>query len=84
MPATSDPTGGAAADSAAHAVSDVSLLALAAGSPARRSPRRSYGPTPHSALGYRPPAPGVVLPGPSVPLRRPDPAGSAPPAATLH
>ena len=39
---------------------------------------------PHSALGYRPPAPEVVMPGPPMPLRRPDPTGSAPPAAMLH
>ncbi len=39
---------------------------------------------PHSALGYRPPAPEVVMPGPPMPLRRPNPAGSAPPAAMLH
>ncbi len=39
---------------------------------------------PHSALGYRPPAPEVVMPGPPTPLRRPNPTGSAPPAAMLH
>ncbi len=40
---------------------------------------------PHSALGYRPPAPEVVMPGPPVPPRRPGPIGSAqPPAAMLH
>ena len=39
---------------------------------------------PHSALGYRPPAPEVAMPGPPTPLRRPDPTGSAPPAAMLH
>ena len=39
---------------------------------------------PHSALGYRPPAPEVVMPGPPMPLRRPNPTGSAPPAAMLH
>jgi transposase InsO family protein len=39
---------------------------------------------PHSALGYRPPAPEVVMPGPPMPLRRPKPTGSAPPAAMLH
>jgi putative transposase len=39
---------------------------------------------PHSALGYRPPAPeGVMLPPPML-LRRPSPTGSAPPAAMLH
>ena len=39
---------------------------------------------PHSALGYRPPAPEVVMAGPPTPLRRPNPTGSAPPAAMLH
>ena len=39
---------------------------------------------PHSALGYRPPAPEVAMAGPPTPLRRPDPTGSAPPAAMLH
>jgi putative transposase len=40
---------------------------------------------PHSALGYRPPAPEVVIPGVPMPPRRPGPAGSAqPPAAMLH
>ena len=39
---------------------------------------------PHSALGYRPPAPEVVMAGPPRPLRRPNPTGSAPPAAMLH
>jgi transposase InsO family protein len=40
---------------------------------------------PHSALGYRPPAPEVVMPRPPMLLRRPGPTGSAPPsAATLH
>src|SRR3712207_4023613 len=38
---------------------------------------------PHSALGYRPPAPEVVMAGPPMPLRRPNPTGSAPPAAML-
>ena len=38
----------------------------------------------HSALGHRPPAPEVAMPGPPTPLRRPNPTGSAPPAATLH
>ena len=37
---------------------------------------------PHSALGYRPPAPEVVT-GSLVPPRRPGPEGSAPPPA-LH
>ena len=39
---------------------------------------------PHSALGHRPPAPEAVMPGPPMPLRCPNPAGSAPPAAMLH
>jgi putative transposase len=39
---------------------------------------------PHSALGYRPPAPEVATPGPPMPLRRPNPTGSASPAAALH
>ena len=39
---------------------------------------------PHSALGYRPPAPEVVMPGPPVPLHRPNPTGSVPPAVMLH
>ena len=39
---------------------------------------------PHSALGYRPPAPGVAMPGPPTLFRRPNPTGSAPPAVTLH
>ena len=39
---------------------------------------------PHSALGYRPPAPEVAMPGTPMPLRRPNPTGSAPPAAMLH
>jgi transposase InsO family protein len=39
---------------------------------------------PHSALGYRPPAPEVVIPGSLSLPRRPNPAGSAPPAAMLH
>ena len=39
---------------------------------------------PHSAPGYRPPAPEVATPGPPTPLRRPNPTGSAPPAAMLH
>jgi putative transposase len=39
---------------------------------------------PHSTLGYRPPAPEVAMPGPPTPLRRPDPTGSASPAAMLH
>jgi transposase InsO family protein len=39
---------------------------------------------PHSALGYRPPAPEVVMLGPPGPLRRPHPTGSVPPAVMLH
>ena len=40
---------------------------------------------PHSALGYRPPAPEVVMPGAPMLFRRPGPTGSAPPSAvTLH
>jgi hypothetical protein len=39
---------------------------------------------PHASLGYRPPAPEVVIGGPPPP-RRPGPEGSAqPPAAMLH
>ena len=38
---------------------------------------------PHSALGYRPPAPEVVMPTPALPPR-PGPTGSAPPSAMLH
>ena len=39
---------------------------------------------PHSALRYRPPAPEVVMPGPPVPIRQPNPTGSVPPAVMLH
>ena len=40
---------------------------------------------PHSALGYRPPAPEVVMPSVTVPPGRPGPTGSAqPPAAMLY
>ena len=40
---------------------------------------------PHSALGYRPPAPRVVMPSVTSPPSRPGPMGSAqPPAAVLH
>ena len=40
---------------------------------------------PHSALGYRPPAPEVVMPVPPMPPPRPGPAGAAQPSsATLH
>jgi putative transposase len=47
--------------------------------------RRHYNAVrPHSALGYRPPAPEVVIGGP-LPPRRPGPTGSAqPPIATLQ
>ena len=33
---------------------------------------------PHSSLGYRPPAPEVILPKPPMPAGPPGPAGSAP------
>ena len=40
---------------------------------------------PHSSLGYRPPAPEVVMPGQLVPPANPGPASSAPPStAMLH
>ncbi len=40
---------------------------------------------PHSALGYRPPAPEVAMPTLAVPPPRTGPAGSSPPpAAVLH
>ncbi len=39
---------------------------------------------PHSALGYRPPAPEVVMPVLPMPPPRPGPAGAAPPPAMLH
>ncbi len=40
---------------------------------------------PHSALGYRPPAPEVVMPLLPVPLPKPGPAGAAQPSsAMLH
>jgi putative transposase len=40
---------------------------------------------PHSALGYRPPAPEVVMPVLPMPPSRPGPAGAAqPPSAMLH
>ena len=38
---------------------------------------------PHSALGYRPPAPEVVMPPLPVPLPRPGPAGAAQPSSTM-
>ena len=44
--------------------------------------RRHYNTArPHSALGYRPPAPEVVMP---LPPPRTEPTGSAPPSAMLH
>jgi len=48
--------------------------------------RRHYNTTrPHSALGYRPPAPEVVMPKPPTPPLRPGPAGAAQPSsAMLH
>ncbi len=48
--------------------------------------RRHYNTArPHSALGYRPPAPEVVMAGVSLPPGRPGPTGSAQPsAAMLH
>ncbi len=38
---------------------------------------------PHSSLGYRPPAPEVLLSGMLVPPGRPGPIGSPPPPATM-
>ena len=38
---------------------------------------------PHSALGYRPPAPEVVTPALPMPPPRPGPAGAAPPPAAM-
>src|SRR3712207_3510285 len=48
--------------------------------------RRHYNTVrPHSALGYRPPAPEVVMPKPPKPPPRPGPAGAAQPSsAMLH
>ena len=48
--------------------------------------RRHYNTTrPHSALGYRPPAPEVAMPTLATPPPRTGPAGSAPPpAAVFH
>ena len=48
--------------------------------------RRHYNTArPHSSLGYRPPAPEVVMPVPPMPPPRPGPAGAAQPSsATLH
>ncbi len=45
--------------------------------------RHYYTARPHSALGYRPPAPEVVMPKPPMPPRRPGPTGSAPPSAIM-
>ena len=39
---------------------------------------------PHSALGYRPPAPEVAMPMLPMPPPRTGPTGSAPPSARLH
>ena len=39
---------------------------------------------PHSALGYRPPAPELAIPRPPRLLHRTSPTGSVPPAAMLH
>jgi putative transposase len=39
---------------------------------------------PHSSLGYRPPAPEVVMLGMPVPPSSPGPTGSAQPSATIH
>lgn len=38
---------------------------------------------PHSALGYRPPAPEVIMPGPLGPPASPSPASSAPPSTAM-
>ena len=48
--------------------------------------RRHYNAVrPHSSLGYRPPAPEVVMSDPPMPPGNPDPTGShQPPAAMLH
>ena len=47
--------------------------------------RRHYNTArPHSALGYRPPAPDVITPMLLMPSPRTDPTGSAPPSAMLH
>jgi len=46
--------------------------------------RRHYNTVrPHSALGYRPPAPEVVVPSGPMPPRKPGPTGSARPAAAM-
>ncbi len=39
---------------------------------------------PHSSLGYRPPAPEVVLMAPLMPPSLPGPTGSAPPRPAMH
>ena len=47
--------------------------------------RRHYNTVrPHSALGYRPPAPEVVLTGPPMLPGTPAPTGSAPPRSAMH
>jgi transposase InsO family protein len=47
--------------------------------------RRHYNTArPHSALGYRPPAPEVVMPEPPMPPPRPGPAGTAQPSSTMR
>ena len=48
--------------------------------------RRHYNTArPHSSLGYRPPAPEVIVPGMPIPPGRPGPTGSAQPCtATVH
>ena len=47
--------------------------------------RRHYNTArPHSALGYRPPAPEVAMPMLPMPPPRTGPTGSAPPSARLH
>ncbi len=46
--------------------------------------RRHYNTArPHSALGYRPPVPEVVMPPLPVPLTRPGPEGAAQPSSTM-
>ena len=39
---------------------------------------------PHSSLGYRPPAPGVILLSTPMPPSRPGPTGSSPPVDTVR
>ena len=48
--------------------------------------RRHYNTArPHSALGYRPPAPEAVMPGlPVTPISRTPPGSAQPPTAMLH